>query len=50
MFVCFQLLDETMKLLNSGRTCLAFPKKKSIEDLVRLTSMVGCYKYSSVLK
>lgn len=36
----FQVLDETMKLLNSGRACLAFPKKKSVEDLITCTTMV----------
>ncbi|XP_052221262.1 protein rogdi-like [Dreissena polymorpha] len=33
------ILDEVMKLLNAGKTCLAFPKRKSIEDLVQCTSM-----------
>ncbi|WAR02659.1 ROGDI-like protein [Mya arenaria] len=33
------MLDETMKLLNMGRTSLAFPKRKSIDDLVQYSSM-----------
>ena len=39
--VIFQLLEELQKFLTLGRTCLAFPKRKSIEELIRNQNMVG---------
>ncbi|XP_060594773.1 protein rogdi-like [Ruditapes philippinarum] len=33
------VLEDLLKLLTSGRTCLSFPKRKSIEELVKNTSM-----------
>ena len=39
-FIFFQLLEELLKFLTQGRTCLAFPKRKSIEELIRNHNMV----------
>ncbi|XP_045172151.2 protein rogdi-like [Mercenaria mercenaria] len=33
------VLEDLLKLLTSGRTCLSFPKRKSIEELVKNSSM-----------
>lgn len=33
------VLDNIQKLLTAGRSCLSFPQRKTIEDLIRSTSM-----------
>ena len=41
----FQLLDDIMGCLNRGRTCLALPKRKNIEELVKNPNVVRISAY-----
>ncbi|KAK3083852.1 hypothetical protein FSP39_004147 [Pinctada imbricata] len=41
--ICFQLLDTIIDNINQGRTCLAYPKRKSIEELVNNSNMQSLY-------
>ena len=36
----FQLLDRLSAILSRGRQCLALPKKKTLEDLMKNTNTV----------